>query len=199
MGFLSSAWKGLKGAATIGSFIPGVNAVAIPARAAMAGIDMGRNIRKKNWAGAGFNLLEAAPGLGKLASTGQSAGRLRDGSQLLKLPYGKIGRVYDIGRGLRGAASALGNIPEPVRRLGLARLSQMQGGGQRGGYRGGAPAPAPWFLRPTVAMADGGVAGIPRLPDDYEGYVDGPHLKSIGGNGPEVVVPLWKLMNQTRG
>ena len=47
-------------------------------------------------------------------------------------------------------------------------------------------------------FASGGMAGIPRLPDNFEGYVDKPHIVSLGERGTEVVVPLWKLMQQTR-
>ena len=47
-------------------------------------------------------------------------------------------------------------------------------------------------------FAGGGIAGIPRLPDNFEGYVDRPHIVSLGERGTEVVVPLWKLMQQTR-
>ena len=47
-------------------------------------------------------------------------------------------------------------------------------------------------------FASGGMAGIPRLPDNFEGYIDKPHIVSLGERGTEVVVPLWKLMQQTR-
>ena len=58
----------------------------------------------------------------------------------------------------------------------------------------------PFFLQPNVrGFAQGGMAGIPRLPDDYTGYVNGPHLVSLGEEETEVVLPLWKLMSQYNG
>lgn len=203
MGFLSNAWKGLKGAATVGSFIPGVNAFAAPLRAGMAGAEGLNRLRKGNYRGALMGGLEA--GMGFLPVPGSGAGAVASGWGA-GMDGDLAGAAVKKGLGRR----ILGNVgnsnfgpldQDPVRQ-GLLALRAMTGGGRRQGGSGGRQQ-APFFLRPTItAFKDGGISGvpdIPRLPDGYEGYVDGPHLKSLGGNGPEVVVPLWKLMNQTRG
>tara|TARA_Y100000310_G_scaffold99817_1_gene97688 strand:- start:777 stop:1355 length:579 start_codon:yes stop_codon:yes gene_type:complete len=191
MGLLGGLWKGLRTASTIGSFIPGVNAVAIPVRAGIAAADAGKAISKGDYRSALFNAVQAYPGLsslraGKAAQAGGDAFKLST-----SLPYPDMIKAG----GLRGLMQG---IPGPVRDIGLSALMQMGQGQQRRRRQAGRPQ-VPWFLKPTVRAANGAVAGIPRLPDDYQGYVNGPHLTSLGEDGPEVVVPLWKLMRQTRG